>query len=195
MESPGCTAKYSFPLIETDRLRLEMFEVSDLEAAFRLFNDDKVQKYLAPQNRRNREQMQITLQKFLARWRERGFGLWRVSGKSTKEMLGYCGFQYLEKTLDIEIIFAFFKNFWGKGFAAEAANASLRFGFEELLFTKIYAAAHPDNLASRGVLQKIGMDFEISTKHYGIEVVTYSISHSVFSPAEELYKLTYQNFV
>lgn len=194
MKSPGCAAKYNFPLIETNRLWLRMFEVRDLDSAFRLFNDDAVQKYLAPQNRRTREQMKTTLQNFLQRWQERGFGLWRVSEKGSDKMFGYCGFQYLDKTLDVEISFAFFKDFWGKGFAAEAANVCLRFGFEELLFAKVYAATHPDNLASRGVLGKIGMDFEISTTHYGIDVVTYSISRGDFSPAEKSYKLTYQNF-
>ena len=98
--------------------------------------------------------MKLTVQNFSKRWRERGFGLWSVSEKNSDEMFGYCGFQYFDETLDVEISFAYFEDFWGRGFAAEAANAALKFGFEKLSLVRIFAATHPENIASRRVLKK-----------------------------------------
>lgn len=194
MKLPQEITKFDLPLLETKRFRLRMFEAGDLESAFRLFNDEEVQKYLLPENRRTREHMKVTLQNFVKRWRERGFGLWCVCEKNGGQMLGYCGFQYFDKTLDVEILFAFFKEFWGNGFAPEAARACLRLGFEELRLERVFAAVHPENTASRRVLEKIGMTLEKSSTHYGVDTMTYVISRSDFEPSQDIYNLIYGNF-
>ena len=186
--------KFNLPLIETERLRLRVFEDRDLDSAWRLFNDPEVQKYLSPENRRTREQLTITLRNSVEYWKQRGFGIWCVGEKSRDTMRGYCGFQYLDQTPAIEIVFAFHKNSWGKGFATEAANASLKFGFEELKLEKMYAATHPENTASRCVLEKIGMASETRATHYGIDTITYSIHRGDFEP-RDFYKLIYKNFI
>jgi len=111
MESPSYITKFEFPTIETERLLLRMFEARDLDSAFRLFNDDDVQKYLSPENKRTRKRLKITLEKLRLRWEERGFGIWCVCEKPSKKMIGYCGFQYLDKTRNIEIVFAYLKEY------------------------------------------------------------------------------------
>jgi RimJ/RimL family protein N-acetyltransferase len=50
--------------------------------------------------------------------------------------------------------------FWGNGYATEAGNAVLRYGFEHFKFNRIYAAHFLGNDASGRVLQKIGMQYE-----------------------------------
>ncbi len=49
---------------------------------------------------------------------------------------------------------------WGQGYATEAANALLRFGFERLHLHRIYATCDPRNVASARVLEKLGMKYE-----------------------------------
>lgn len=182
--------RFDFPVIETDRLSLEMFEDGDLDSMFRLFNDEAVQRHLSPRNRRTREQMKVTLRFFMQRWKERGFGLWRINEKHADEMLGYCGFQYFDKSKNIEILFAYFEKSWGRGFATEAANACLRYWFENLSTAKLFAAAHYENAASRRVLEKIGMIFEERNFVHEVDVATYSISRRDFKAEESFYKLT-----
>jgi RimJ/RimL family protein N-acetyltransferase len=48
-------------------------------------------------------------------------------------------------------------DFWGQGYATEAARAVLGFGFETLAMHRIYAEALRDNQASIRVLEKLGM--------------------------------------
>jgi len=50
--------------------------------------------------------------------------------------------------------------FWGNGYATEAAQAVVRYGFEELKLNRIYAAHFSGNDASGRVLQKLGMQYE-----------------------------------
>jgi hypothetical protein len=40
-----------------------MFEALDFDSAFQLFNDEEVHKYLSPENRRNRQQLTVTLKR------------------------------------------------------------------------------------------------------------------------------------
>jgi len=194
MESQPTDEQFNFPLIETERLVLRMITADDLDAAFVLFNDGDVQKYLSPANRRTRQQLKVTLENLALRWTERGFGIWCVCEKGGKKMIGYCGFQYLEKTPQVEILFGFLKDFWGKGYATEAANACLRFGFEEVQCSKIYAATHPENLASRCVLEKIGMAFDKKSEHYQIDSITFTVSRDEYAPSKDVYKLSYENY-
>lgn len=49
---------------------------------------------------------------------------------------------------------------WGKGIATEAAGLLLRFAFDTLRLHRVEALTRPDNLASRRVLEKIGMTRE-----------------------------------
>ena len=50
--------------------------------------------------------------------------------------------------------------YWGRGYASEAAEAVIRYGFEDLGLNKIYAAHFARNPASGRVLQKLGMSHE-----------------------------------
>lgn len=108
------------------------------------------------------------------------------------KVIGYSGFQYFEKTSNVEILFGYFKEFWSGGLATEAGNACLRYGFEELSFEKVFAATHPENTASQYVLEKLGMNFEDRSKYYLMDSVIYVAERKNFSPKKDFYKLKFR---
>jgi RimJ/RimL family protein N-acetyltransferase len=65
--------------------------------------------------------------------------------------------------------------FWGKGYATEAALASVRFGFEQFHLDHLIALVHPENLASRRVIEKCGMAYVETLALWGIELMRYRI--------------------
>ncbi|MEO8072976.1 MAG: GNAT family N-acetyltransferase [Acidobacteriota bacterium] len=178
-----------YPIIETERLLLRMFKAEYLDTIYCLFSDADVQKYLSVENKRTREQLKTALKNFICRWEERGFGLWCVTEKKTGEIVDYCGFQYFDNMPQVEIVFAFLKNFWFKGFATEAAKACLRFWFEEMNWDQVFAATSPKNLASLHVLEKIGMSYVEKSDHYQMELVTHLISRDKYQPDKSFYKM------
>jgi ribosomal-protein-alanine N-acetyltransferase len=59
-----------------------------------------------------------------------------------------------------EIAYIVNPDYWGKGFATEAAKRLIDFGFKEFNLHRIYATCDPRNIASSKVLEKIGMTKE-----------------------------------
>lgn len=160
--------------IETARLRLRMFQPSDVDDLAALFADPDVMRYVEDGKPKDRTVAENAINGIIAHWRRHGFGRWAVEDKATKEFLGFGGLRSLFGTP--EVVYHFAKAQWGKGLATELARASLRFGFEEHQFDRIVAIAKPENAASIHVMEKLGMHFEMRTSYYNIEVVQYAIS-------------------
>ena len=64
----------------------------------------------------------------------------------------------------------------GKGYATEAGRAALAWGFEALDLPYVTAMVQPDNTASIGVAQSLGMSPIRTDELLGAEVVVYAIS-------------------
>ncbi len=184
----------AYPIIETERLILRMFKVEDLDVAYQLFNDADVQKYLSVANLRTREQMKVTLEIFVRRWRERGFGIWCVTDKRSGDAIGYCGFQYFEGSEELELLFAFLKNYWRRGLATEVARTCLKFWFEQLDSMKVAGVFSPENVGSQKVLEKNGFRFAGNSVCREIKTVVYSIYRHEYQADNSFYKLSWDYY-
>jgi ribosomal-protein-alanine N-acetyltransferase len=98
---------------------------------------------------------------------ERGFGLWAVELRSGAPFIGFVGllswthpepvpFRSLVRPC-IEVGWRLAAEHWGRGYATEAAFAALGFGFSTLELPEIVAMTATQNLASRRVMEKLGM--------------------------------------
>lgn len=84
--------------------------------------------------------------------------------KETGRLIGSCGITLDEKRLQADLGYILHRDFHGKGYASEAAGAMLRFGFMNLNLHRIFARCDSQNLASEGVMKKIGMRKEAEFK-------------------------------
>lgn len=166
----------NIPEIETSRLRLRAFTPGDLDELYLVFGDGEVMTYISGGKPRTREATETGLLRTIEGWRDRGFGLWAVVEKESSRVVGYCGLIFLEGTTEIELAYGLAKSSWGKGFATEAARASLGFGFEELKLERIVAVVNPQNVASQRVLEKLGMKYRRNAHHYDADLMYYEIS-------------------
>jgi RimJ/RimL family protein N-acetyltransferase len=172
--------------IETARLQLRQFSLNDFDYLFRLYSDAEVMTYLLP---RTREQTQVSLNKHIQQWQQHNFGMWAVKHKETGKMIGRCGLGFLENTPEVELGYVFDKSYWNMGMGTEASQATLKFGFWQAKLDRIVAIAHPENIASVRIIQKVGMKYEKNASFYGHDVVYYAISHTQWQPDDSLYIL------
>ena len=93
-------------------------------------------------------------------FKEQGFGMMVVKLKDDETPIGTCGLLKREYLDDMDIGFAFLPAFRGKGYAFEAASATVKWGKENLGMRRILAFTDADNAASIILIKKLGLKFE-----------------------------------
>lgn len=162
-----------------------MFRPDDLDDLAALFSDPDVVRYVGHGKPVSRTESDRALQSILKHWQTHGFGRWAAVDRQTQKFMGFGGLRSLVDTP--EVVYHLAKAHWGKGLATELGHAALRFGFENRGFDRIVAIAKPLNSASIHVMEKLGMQFEMMTSYYDIEVIQYGLSRDEFEPGDSVY--------
>jgi ribosomal-protein-alanine N-acetyltransferase len=93
-----------------------------------------------------------------------GFCMWAVESRETGIFMGAVGLLRIgfaaSFTPAVEVGWRLAGQFWGQGLAAEAARASIQFGFEELRLAEVVAHASVRNARSRRLMAKLGMSHD-----------------------------------
>jgi RimJ/RimL family protein N-acetyltransferase len=87
----------------------------------------------------------------------RGYGMSALIEKQSGEIVGFCGLVHPGGQPEAEIKYAFSGEYWGQGYATEAAIGLLDYGASTHGIDYVIATVAPDNAASQRVLLKSGM--------------------------------------
>ncbi len=144
---------------ETERLRLRQWRAADRAPFAALNSDPKVMAFFpAPLTRKGSDAIADRCESLIA---ERGWGFWAIEVKASGEFIGFTGLHVPSAMLPfspcVEVGWRLGFQYWGKGYATEAANAALGVGFETLGLTEIVSYAAVCNIRSRAVMERIGM--------------------------------------
>jgi len=151
--------------LETKRVLLRPFRMDDVKDLARICGDALVMKYLGQRGApMSREETEVALRSIIAHWERHNFGRWAAVNKREGKLIGYCGLRSLGE--NAELVYLLDHPYWGCGLATEMALASLTFGFGVRSFDYIVAMVKPDNMASRHVLEKVGMRYEQTVKFF-----------------------------
>jgi len=148
-------------ILETERLTLRQLTLDDAEFILGLLNEPSWLQFIGDKNVRTLDDARAYRvngpQKM---YREHGFGLWLVVVKETAVPAGMCGLIKRPTLDDIDIGFAFLPRFWGRGYAHEAAVATLAYARNVVKPKRIVALTALDNPRSIRLLGKLGLTFE-----------------------------------
>ena len=152
-------------IIETARLQLRTFKTSDVDAMTLINQDPKVMKYFPAVG--DRAQTMKLIERIMTHQEKFGYSLYAVEIKSTAKMIGFVGLLYRTQVdfdthfvPSVEIGWRLSSQHWNQGYATEAAFAVLHYAFKQLNLNEVVSFTVPQNLASRRVMEKIGL------KHY-----------------------------
>lgn len=144
--------------IETDRLILRPLEPRDAEAHIAMMGEDGVAAFLSPS-----KQPQTSMDRwrqfasYLGHWQLRGFGFFSVEEKETGDWIGRVGPWQPQGWPGLECGWSITGAHWGKGYAPEAAIASMKWTFTEFPdLERIISVIEPENKNSRTVAAKVG---------------------------------------
>lgn len=144
-------------MIETERLKLRIMVADDGKELFDIFSDPLAMRYFGVVF--DRAKMNKWVQSNLDHQAKYGFSLYSVILKEDGRLIGDCGLE--TDTIDGKLItgigFDFKRQYWGNGYATEAAKAVLEYGFANFNLDSIYGWIDPENIPSKRVAERIGM--------------------------------------
>jgi 3-dehydroquinate dehydratase/shikimate dehydrogenase len=144
--------------LETERLLLRAWRPGDREPFAALNGDPRVMEWFpATLSRRESDALAEVIEQRLA---DQGWGLWAVELPGIAEFIGFVGLNPADAILGypvVEVGWRLAAEHWGRGYAPEAASASLAHGFGALGLDEIVSFTTVANAKSRRVMEKIGM--------------------------------------
>jgi RimJ/RimL family protein N-acetyltransferase len=147
--------------LETERLVLRRFTEADVDHLVELDSDPAVMRFLTGGKPTPREVVQHeVLPTVLGDYdRYPGRGRWAAVDRATGAFLGWFALQPPDQSRaeEVELGYRLRKSAWGTGYATEGARALIRKAFTELGVERVYAETMAVNLASRRVLERVGM--------------------------------------
>jgi ribosomal-protein-alanine N-acetyltransferase len=161
------------PTIITPQLTLRSFIEQDAAPLHRIFGAPGVLRYFPSSQPPSLDQVRKMIAGQLKHWEKYGYGWWATVPRSENTFIGWSGLQFLPETDETEIAYLLDPDFWGRGLATEAAQAGLRYGFQDLGLQTIVAIVHPENAASRRVIDKLGMSFVEQKPYFGMDCCRY----------------------
>jgi RimJ/RimL family protein N-acetyltransferase len=186
------------PLLTTSRLCLRAWREEDLPAFAALNADPRVMEFLPKPL--SRAESDVFAARIAEHFDRNGFGLWAATATGVADFIGFVGLSVpkfqAHFTPCVEAGWRLAYDYWGQGFATEAARAAVEFGFEQMRRDEIVSFTVPHNLRSRRVMERLGMthspadDFEHPSLAAGdrlLRHVLYRLSRAAwkkpFSPA------------
>lgn len=147
-------------VIETERLILRWAELEDAEFIFQLLNEPGWLQYIGDKGIRTLEDARNYISNGPRKMYEAaGFGLFVAERKDGCIPVGLCGLIKRDGLEDVDIGYAFLAEYHGKGYALEAAKATVEYTREKGL-TRLVAITTKDNFSSSKLLERIGMEHE-----------------------------------
>ena len=148
--------------IETDRLLLRKFKLSDAEEMYKNWaNDDNVTRYITWPTHKDIEETRRVVEGYVNDSARDNYYHWCIVLKETNEAVGSIGaFRLYDDLKLFEIGYCIGKKFWNKGITTEAMKALIKFFFEEAGVNRIEARHDVKNPASGRVMIKSGLKFE-----------------------------------
>ena len=146
---------------ETARLRLRRLEAGDAAFILRLVNEPSWLRFIGDRGVRDLDDAR----KYIVDGPQRmygtyGFGLLLVERSCDAVPLGLCGLIKRDTLPDVDIGYALLPEFWGNGYAREAAAATLRRARDTHRLERVVAITNPDNGPSGRLLASIGLRLE-----------------------------------
>ncbi|MBX9860438.1 MAG: GNAT family N-acetyltransferase [Sphingomonas sp.] len=144
-------------MIETERLIIRPWRERDRAPYFALNADPEVRRYLGPAQCRAESDAALDRQE--AAQAAHGHCFWALDRRGDGALIGFCGLLSGKAPIEgkVEIGWRLGRAYWQQGYAREAAEACLAWGWANLSAPAIYAITVPANTASWGLMERLGM--------------------------------------
>ena len=194
--------------LKTKRIGFSIWNHTDSDLAVKLWGSKEVTRFICATGIFTKEDIQKRLETEIQNDKLYQIQYWPIFELETGELIGCCGIRPFKTETDpyadirfsksgnfvprtkcrlkksifstYELGFHLRQNFWGKGYAFEAAEAVINYSFDHLKADKLYAGHHPQNEASQKLLTRLG--FHYIGKNFYAPTGLYHPSYELVNP-------------
>ena len=150
---------------ETDRLLIRPVQESDAGFIYELMNSDAWIKNIGDRNIHTEEDaLSYIKTKMFPQMERLGYGNYTIVLKESNSCIGTCGLYDRAGLKGIDIGFALLPSYMRKGYGYEAARRILEAAFTDFDIKEIQGITLEENLASRKLLEKLGLSLSGTTR-------------------------------
>ena len=142
------------PTLETDRLMLRAPCESDFPIYRDFYGDAEASKFYG--GPKNEAETRDRLASDLGHWQLRGYGLWMLETKQDSQSVGACGLMWPHGWQRSELTWWIASHSRRQGFAKEASQAVIRFGYQQLGWDLVQTYMKDENQAAKALVQSLG---------------------------------------
>ena len=147
--------------LETARLQMRWLTFDDADLMLAIWNDPAFIRHVGDRGIRTIEQAHDEMAKGAMQLYEKyGYGPYRVALKDGDTAIGICGLFRRDNLDEPDIGYGVLPEYCGKGYAYEASCAVVDYARADLGLARLVAIISPDNAASIGLIEKLGLRFE-----------------------------------
>lgn len=160
-------------ILETKRCILRETIEADVDAFYRIYEEPSITAFMENLFADREEELRYTADYRKNMYEFYGYGIWSVILKETGEVIGRAGLDMRRGFEEPELGFVIGVLWQRRGIAEEVCRAILRYGEEELGFTRVQALTEQENRASLALLKKLGFVFAGVYEEMGKEYLRY----------------------
>jgi RimJ/RimL family protein N-acetyltransferase len=169
------------PPLTTDRLLLRQRRLDDVPAILAMNADPEVIRFVGDGSRPDPVEQERRVRERVDTDFGMGLGYWSVfPRKRPDDYLGYVVLSPIPDSTDIELSYGIRRDAWGLGFATEASQAGLEFGFRVRELPEIVALTYPANLRSQRVIAKLGFTPAGIRHAYGQDLLFFRLARDSY---------------
>jgi ribosomal-protein-alanine N-acetyltransferase len=180
--------------LRTQRLTIRPFRRKDLSGLYELQSDPEATRFVG--GVWTLESTRTVLHTIIANYARKHLEWYAVAERRTGAFVGVCFLtalsprwcEEIDAKAHVELGYRFVRRHWGQGYATEAAEAMLEWGFRRLELDEIVSIVRPENVASVRVLERLGMQLHQTFYHHAEPIRLHAITRAEFyarsSPAE-----------
>ena len=183
----------TFPILETERLRLRMIQPGDVTAVYEIFGDEAVTRYYGLETYTSIEQAAERITLYRQNFNKRVSVRWGITFKDDEWLLGTIGIMnWKPRFFNAALGYDLQKRFWRQGIMFEALTAVLDYAFSKMQMNRLEAFVMPKNEPSSELLKKLGFQNEGLMREYGYwrgefhDLVLYSLLRGDWKPEEPI---------
>ncbi|MBJ6637174.1 GNAT family N-acetyltransferase [Streptomyces sp. DHE7-1] len=172
--------------ILTPRLLLRGWQDDDLVPMAEINADPRVMRWIDDGSVRDLDLTAEDIERWEDEWDEEGFGLFAVELLGSGELIGFTGLsvpEFLPEVMPaVAISWRLGAQFWGQGYASEAAHATLEFALQDRGLDRVISISRVGDSASENVIRKLGMVPDRETAHpvYGYPLRVHAVDLTEF---------------